>query len=242
MKTKLSHTLRYVFMFSACHKPIIQHIFKSSHNREDGLREMLGKLLSRAERPQMDLASRVLWPLRVESSVNADEVRSARDDLRRNGVELDVLSNAIRLIYEAEADRRISRGERDRLALRYRRRMMEIRDAVSRSESVVALHQLEQAQRELAHLFNRHFGELNEKVGELRKQLGLATPKKPASPSKARISQPKPPEKEKSEERIKKGRREQKPTLKNEAEERIERIRTQIEEALGRLSNIEIEA
>ena len=174
------------------------------------------------------------WPLKVERSVTSADAKRAQDELRILDLEREILSHAIRRLYEAQAEGKISEEERDRLAQGYKGRMLEIKGMISKGESVVALHELETMQEDLIKLFDERFDEITEKIGNLRSSLEFKPVKEvpipPPTPSSA------PPGKAK--------RRAHKPSApkKTEAEKRIEEIRAEVEKVLERLGQIEVEA
>ena len=173
------------------------------------------------------------WPLKVERSVTSADAKKAQDELRILDLEREIISHAIRRLYEAQAEGKISEEERDRLAQGYKGRMLEIKEMISKGESVVALHELETMQEDLIKLFNERFDEINGKIANLRSSLEFKpvteVPIPPTPPSA-------PPEKAK--------RKAPKPSAprKTEAEKRIEEIRAEIEKVLERLGQIEVEA
>jgi len=172
-------------------------------------------------------------PLKVDRSVTSADAKKAQDELRILDLEREILSHAIRRLYEAQAEGKISEEERDRLAQGYKGRMLEIKDMISKGESVVALHELETMQGDLITLFNERFDEINEKIGNLRSSLDFKPVKEVPVPSPVLPSAP--PEKAK--------RRARKPSApkKTEAEKRIEEIMAEVEKVLERLGQIEVE-
>ena len=173
------------------------------------------------------------WPLKVDRSVTSADAKKAQDELRLLDLEREILSHGIRRLYEAQAEGKISEEERDRLAQGYKGRMLEIKEMISRGESVVALHELETMQSDLIKLFNERFDEITEKIGNLRSTLEFKPVQEVPVPSPAPPSAP--PEKAK--------RRARKPSApkKTEAEKRIEEIRAEVEKVLERLGQIEVE-
>jgi len=174
------------------------------------------------------------WPLKVERSVTSADAKKAQDELRILDLEREILSHAIRRLYEAQAEGKISEEERERLAQGYKGRMLEIKEMISKGESVVALHELETMQEDLIKLFDERFDEINEKIANLRSSLEFEPVKEVPIPSPAPPSAP--PEKGK--------RKARKPSApkKTEAEKRIEEIRAEVEKVLERLGQIEVEA
>ena len=184
---------------------------------------------------EMDLEAKRRWPLKVKRSVRSEEVKRAQDELRVLDLEREIMSFAIRRLYEAEAEGKISEEERERMARWYKERMAEIRDTISRGESLVALHELEGMQGDLIKLFSERFDDLNKKIEELRTTLEIKPIREAAIPSPPTPSVA-PPKEER-----KRPRRPPAPR-KTEAEERIEKIRAEIEKVLERLGQIEAEA
>jgi len=182
------------------------------------------------------------WPLRTERSIKPEEVKRAQDELRLLDLEREVLSYAIRRLYEATAEGKISEEERDRLAGTYKERLATVKDTVSRDGSILALHELEGMQEDLVKLFSERFDEVNTKIEELRSRLEI----KPAVeerevPVEAPTLEPTPPTVAPPTEKKKVERRPPAPR-KTEAEERIEKIRAEVEKVLERLGQIETEA
>lgn len=177
-------------------------------------------------------------PVRVRKSITSEEAERARRELRTLDVEREILSYAIRRLYEAHSEGKITETERNRLASAYKERMKRVRDAIIRNESLLALHELEDMKYELFKLFNERFDELDSKIVELQSKLNIAPEKKKVEPTVRKA----PPSKAKEEEKKSPVRRRRAGVAKSEAELRIERIREEIERVLQRLGQIETEA
>ena len=176
--------------------------------------------------------------LKTPHSVTTEDARKAQDEVRTMDLEREILSYAIRRLYEAQAEGKITEEERDRLASGYKEKMMKIKAAISRSESVIALHELESMQDDLIKLFNERFDELNKKIEDLRTRVEIEPIKEtPVLPiTVAEEERPTSPKKERA-------RPHERPApAKTEAEKRIEKIREEIEKVLERLGQIETEA
>ncbi|NIR87919.1 hypothetical protein GWO13_10370 [Candidatus Bathyarchaeota archaeon] len=194
------------------------------------IRTKIEQALKRGREQQKEIDSRAKDPPppQKEFSVTPSDAKDAQESLRTLEVEGEVLSLAIRRLYQAEADGRINKNERDRLANSYKERIAKVKKGISRSRSIVALHELEEIRSDLIKLFNNHFSDLNVKIGNLRSHLEL----KPIST---------PPSKKKKKKKRKKRKRSKAPK-KNKAEEKIEKIRAEIDKTLDRLGQIEAEA
>jgi hypothetical protein len=191
-------------------------------------------------------------PFKISKSVQGNDASHAKDELRILDLEREILSDAIRRLYEAHAEGKITEQERERLAATYKTRMNSVKDSIAKDETIVALHELEGMQEDLMKLFSERFGELSSKVEELRtridvkplKEIKIQLPTQTAAEKKE-----KPSEEEETEEteretekpRKRKKTEPEKPTAKTEAEQRIEQIRGEVEKVLDKLGQMEIE-
>lgn len=175
-------------------------------------------------------------PLGGEHSITQTEAKRAQEELRTMEVEREILSYAIRRLYEAEAEGKINEEERERLGKIYKERMAEIKDTIGRNESLVALHELEGMQEDLLKLFSERLDDLNQKIEDLRSHLQIEKVKEAPLPSPLPTPAAAPAKRE--------AKRRARPSAprKTEAEERIEKIRAEIEKVLERLGQIETEA
>lgn len=179
-------------------------------------------------------------PFRLDRSIAREDAERAREELRILDLEREILSTAIRRLYEAHAEGKITEQERERIAQTYKSRMMTIKDAISTDESLVALHELEAMQEDLVKLFNERFDELRMKIDELRTTVEVEPIKEIPIPTAERSSRAT------AEIPSKKGRRRRKkaaakPSPRSEAEKRIEKIREEVEKVLDKLGQMEIE-
>jgi hypothetical protein len=189
-------------------------------------------------------------PFRISKSVPTTTASNAKDELRMLDLEREILSDALRRLYEAQAEGKISEAEREKLAASYKARMMSIKESISKDETIVALHDLEDMQEDLMKLFSERFGELNSKVEELRTKIDVKPIREiPVKlPTQTPVSQiekmEEEEEEEAAEEKQKKKRKppEEKPDAKTEAEKRIETIRSEVEKVLDKLGQMEIES
>jgi len=192
-------------------------------------------------------------PFAISRSVQATTASSAKNELRILDLEREILSDAIRRLYEAQAEGKITEQEREKLAGTYTARMMSIKESISKDESIVALHDLESMQEDLMKLFSQRFGELSTKVDELRTRIDVKPirqipVKVPAQTSVSQIDKMEDEEAEEEQEaaaeKQKRKRKppEEKPDAKTEAEKRIESIRSEVEKVLDKLGQMEIES
>jgi hypothetical protein len=181
-------------------------------------------------------------PFKITKSVSPEEAAKAKEELRILSLEREILSDAIRRLYEAHAEGKITEEERERLAQTYKDRMVTVKEAISKDEHLVALHELEAMQEDLLKLFSERFDELSGKIEELRSKVEAKPIKEIAIPAPKEEAVPKPEEKPEGEEKAKRKRKPAvKPSPKTEAEKRIEEIRAEVEKVLERLGQMEIE-
>jgi predicted transcriptional regulator len=103
-------------------------------------------------------------PFKVSKSVQTTMASDAKNELRILDLERDILGDALRRLYEAHAEGKITEQEREKIAVSYKNRMNTIKESISKDESIVALHELEGMQEDLMKLFSERFGELTSKV------------------------------------------------------------------------------
>jgi hypothetical protein len=202
---------------------------------------------------------------RLSKSIKTNTASDAKDELRILDLEREILGDSIRRLYEAQAEGKITETERERLAVTYKNRMATIKESIAKDETIVALHELEGMQEDLMQLFSDRFGELANRVEELRGRIDIKpireipikmpTPVAPiqqmetdedeeettAPTTRSRSSN----DSNSNEERLKKKRvnkpATEKPDVKSEAEKRIETIRSEVEKVLDKLGQMEIE-
>jgi hypothetical protein len=142
-----------------------------------------GKKTEKTPEPEKSPAELAGLPFKIAKSISPNEAGRAKDELRILDLEREILSDAIRRLYEAHAEGKITEEERERLAQTYKSRMMTVKDAISKDESVVALHELEAMQEDLIKLFSERFDELNGKIEELRQRAETKTIKEITIPT-----------------------------------------------------------
>jgi hypothetical protein len=185
-------------------------------------------------------------PFKITKSVQSNDASQAKNELRILDLEREILSDAIRRLYEAHAEGKISEQERERLSSSYKSRMMAVKDSMAKDETIVALHELEGMQEDLMKLFSERFGDLSTKVEELRSKIDVQPVKEiPVKMPKPQTSEELETGEEEEQEKGKPRRKKKapaKPSPKTEAEKRIEAIRDEVEKVLDKLGQMEIES
>ena len=231
--------IRYDNEASRCHYTVKRdpnHFVSMALKMWDRLSDKMGSILKgRGDSPEMGLNARAgnadLTPFQMKHSVTLSDAQAANKHLRIMEVEREILSHAIRRIYEIEANGKISKPERERLAQRYKERMMQVKNTIERDQSMLSLYNLECAQTELMDLFNKHLVDLDEKIRSLKADLGVKPT--PAPPI---------PKEKMKRRRTQKGKRRSRRKEKTKVDERIEKIQADVDKALGKLEQIEVTA
>ena len=208
--------------------------------------------------PEMDsfATSTGSSPFKVTKSVQSTDAVHAKDELRILDLEREILADAIRHLYEANAEGKITEQEREKLAGSYKSRMMAVKNSMAKDETIVALHELESMQEDLMKMFSERFGELTGKVEELRTRIDLRPvreikvqmpkPQTPVVPDQMEKEEAEPEEEEEAEteskEKPKKPKKLPAEKQKTEAELRIDAIRNQIDEVMNKLGQMEMES
>jgi hypothetical protein len=203
-----------------------------------------GKKEKKIEEKQLEPELRG-YPFKITKSVAKENASQAKNELRLLDLEREILSDSIRKLYEAHAEGKISEEEREKLGQTYKSRMMTIKDAISKDESLVALHELETMQEDLMKLFSERFDELGSKIEELRQRAQTEPIKEiTIAPKRAAAQTRGSEEKAEAEEKTKRKRKQaqQKTSPRTEAEKRIEEIRAEVEKVLDKLGQMEIES
>ncbi|MEM2112138.1 MAG: hypothetical protein QXX08_09745 [Candidatus Bathyarchaeia archaeon] len=196
---------------------------------------------------------REMWPLATTRTISEDVVKNAKDKLRILDLEREILSYAIRRLYEAQAEGKITEEERDSLSLKYKDDLNRIKEEISRGESIIALNELERMQQEFVDLFSERFEALSRRIEELRAISGFQPPKiepletvesiegeekaaAPPQPAEKAV-----PVKRKKEAAKPKTPSEEAKTEKSEAEKKAEQILAEVEKVLEKLGQMEVE-
>ncbi len=172
--------------------------------------------------------------LKVEKSFTREDVEKARSELRVSSVEKEILSESLTRLYEAAAEGRITPEERDRLVAKYREQLSKIDSVLDYNQKIISLYELEETRAELVKMFQEKFKEINVKIDEIRRKLGV-------SPKQVEVKVPVVKE-------VKPVVRE-KPTptptpstpRRSKADEELEKLRQDLQKELEKLEQIELE-
>ncbi|MEM2889470.1 MAG: hypothetical protein QXI71_06440 [Candidatus Bathyarchaeia archaeon] len=220
------------------------------------------------ERPPQDeptkagkVQTEISLPQTVQKSISTEVISEAKEKLRLLDVEREILSDAVRRLYEASAEGKITEAERDQLVQKYSMDLSRIKQGIEKGQTIVALDQLEKVRDELIKMFTEQFEEINKKIEDLRQKIGLidqSTKEAIASEVKKELgyidqlkvqleSEEKAAELKQPTEKpaeIKKKASKSKPSPEQEAgeaEKKVEQILADVEQVLKKLSQMEVE-
>ena len=96
--------------------------------------------------------------------INRSEMEKARRNLNTVLLEKDLISGALTRVYEAEADGKISRTEREELAVRYKKRLGEVEEKLGDTEITIEVGELERLRDELMNLFEKKMHQIDNRL------------------------------------------------------------------------------
>jgi len=172
----------------------------------------------------------------VEKSVSEAEAKKAQEEIRLTLVERDLVSSAMKIIYEAEAKGAISAEEKNQLIAKYSLDLRALEDRIAPSQRILDLFESETVRENLLKDFQYKLSQIDMRISELRSASGQVLLEKGEIP--APPGAPPPPSTALEANLEKKTVKEK---VKTKAEERIEAIREEVLRAMERLEQIEAE-
>ncbi|MGP3667969.1 MAG: hypothetical protein ACKD6N_04495 [Candidatus Bathyarchaeota archaeon] len=178
--------------------------------------------------------------IKVEKSLTREEYEKIKNELKILNLEREILSESLTRIYEAAAEGRITEEEKVKLLAKYEGQISKLNDTIEHNQRIVSLYELEETRVELVKMFTEKFMEINNKIEEVRKKLGL-TPKefiehkilsKPTTtttPTTTTREAKTPIQTEKPQPR------------KSKADEELEKLKEELQKELEKLEQIELE-
>ncbi len=167
------------------------------------------------------------------SLLRRGDVNKARRELRILNLKREILSMAIKRLFEAEDEGEITREERIRLSKDYEEELKKVNEEIRRAELIVTLHQLEALREDIKRRFDELLGQTQARIDAILRELKLERveekPKPPTRKVRRKPREEKPPEAE-----------EEKPAEVG-VEERLEELRREVLRELEELERLELE-
>lgn len=101
-----------------------------------------------------------------------EKIKEAKKELRILKMEKELLTSALVKIYEAEAQGRIGREEREILVKKYKEKLQELQDRISHTTTLVEFSELENVRGEILRLMNAKLSQIEKRLEELKDKMG----------------------------------------------------------------------
>lgn len=165
-------------------------------------------------------------------SVADKEMENARKDLKTLLLEKELLAGALTRVYEAEVNGKITKDEREQIAIKYRDQLKAVEERLGDIELMIEVGELENLRTELLGLFERKMGQIENRLNDAKIKLDQIRGVKMTSEEAPIV--------EKVEE--KKPERRKPKSVEAEVDKRVAAIRNEVLEALARLEQMDMEA
>jgi len=161
------------------------------------------------------------------------DVEKARRELRILNLKREILSMAIKRLFEAEDEGEITREERIRLSKDYEEELKRVNERIRRAELIVTLHQLEALRDDIKRRFDELLGQTQARIDAILRELKLERVEEKPKPPARRVRRK--PKEEKPKKEVK-----EKPSEAG-VEERLEELRREVLKELEELERLELE-
>lgn len=192
------------------------------------------------DEPQPPQPALAIPRLKVEKSFTLENVNKTKSELRLSSVEREIIGDALTRLYEAAAEGRITEEERDRLAAKYKENITKLDSTIDHSQKIIGLHELEESRAELVKMFQDKFSELNTKIDEIRRGIGVIPPVPKEVAEKFSLS-PIPEGEEKPRVAEKAPATTPSTPRRTKADETLDKLRDELQKQLEKLEQIEME-
>ena len=186
--------------------------------------------LGRLKKPKVEKVSAANSTL-VGKSVEETEMVRARRDLKTLLLEKELMAGALTRVYEAEAEGKITKGEREQLADKYREQLKVVEERLGDIELMIEVGELENLRIELVGLFEKKMGQIENRLNEAKVRLdqikGVKMP--PAESVVLEKVEDKKMEKRKAT------------VAESKVDNKVRALRNEVLEALARLEQIDVE-
>jgi chromosome segregation ATPase len=181
----------------------------------------------------------VIPNIKIDKSLSPVDIDKAKGELRVSSVEKEILGETLTRLYEATTEGRITTVERDRLVAKYREHLSKLDSTLDYNQKIISLYELEETRAELVKLFHDKFHDVNVKIDDIRRRLGVS-PKEVMevrlAPQSEKEAKPRAPEKPAAPPSTP-------PTpRRTKADDELEKLRQELQKELEKLEQIEMEA
>ena len=110
-------------------------------------------------------------PIPKTPSITETTVDAAKEELRILKIEKEIAGFALSRFDAAEAEGKITKDDRVQLLEKYSAEMQKLEKTIKRKELVIRLHDLENTQTNLIHMFQDKLDELNSDIKQIQSSL-----------------------------------------------------------------------
>ncbi|MBI2183372.1 MAG: hypothetical protein HYU39_00275 [Thaumarchaeota archaeon] len=186
---------------------------------------------SRTKTPNLELI-----PTRSTSkSIEKVELEKRKREMKALLVEKEMLTGAIARVFEAEAEGRLTKEEREQLVGKYRSQFRGVEERLENADLFIEVGELEQLREELVGLFDRKMGQIESRLADAKSRLKAV---KTSIPIAVQLVAPKAPE----EKPVEKKAEEKKQKPGAEVDDKVKAVRDEVLEALARLEQMDVES
>jgi len=108
-----------------------------------------------------------------QSIIKISDIERIRGEVKTLTVEKELLAGSITRVYEAEAENRISKGEREILSRKYSDQLKIVEEKLGNVSLVIELSDLQELRHELVGLFENKLGQIDSRLKEARIKIDM---------------------------------------------------------------------
>ena len=180
--------------------------------------------------------------------IQPEQVERARSEIRLLTLRRELLSMALKRLFEAEDLGEITREERIRISKEYEDEMKRVGEEIKRSELILALHELENIRQEVIKKFEATLNNTQARIDAILKELKMGE-LKAEPPAQPEVEKKRRRPKEEGKEEVKEGVKEEgeeevekpKAPKRSEIDEKLEQLRREVLKELEELERLDIE-
>ena len=176
--------------------------------------------------------------------IQPEQVERARSEIRLLTLRRELLSMALKRLFEAEDLGEITREERIRLSKEYEDEMKRVGEEIKRSELILSLHELENIRQEVIKKFEATLNNTQARIDAILKELKMGE-LKAEPPAQPEVEKKRRRPKEEGKEEVKEGVKEEvekpKAPKRSEIDEKLEQLRREVLKELEELERLDIE-
>lgn len=128
-------------------------------------------LRPRGEGPKPEIPLRETGPPARSKVVLKPELDKARKELKPLLLEKELMSGALTRVYEAEAEGKLTKEEREQLSAKYREQLKSVNQKIGDIDALIEVGELENLRDTLVSLFEEKLGQLESRLAQAKVKL-----------------------------------------------------------------------